>query len=60
MPTEPWGSSPERYATATGTYVAADEQRKAELRARYGFRPELPAGVDGTDTSGPETTGTPR
>ncbi len=25
-------------ATATGTYVAADEDRKQELRARYGFR----------------------
>ena len=26
------------YATATGTYVAADAGRKAEIRARYGFR----------------------
>lgn len=47
------------YATATGTYVAADEQRKAELRARYGFRPETPAGVDATDSSAPEATGVP-
>ena len=26
-------------ATATGVYVAADEERKRELRVRYGFRP---------------------
>lgn len=26
------------YATATGTYMAADAGRKAEIRARYGFR----------------------
>ena len=25
-------------ATATGVYVAADEERKRELQARYGFR----------------------
>lgn len=36
-------------ATATGTYVAADETRKQELRARYGLRPtSTPAPVDGT------------
>jgi hypothetical protein len=26
-------------ATATGVYVAADEQRKRELRQRYGYVP---------------------
>lgn len=31
------------YARSTGVYVAADEQRKAELRARYGLRPASPA-----------------
>jgi acyl-coenzyme A thioesterase PaaI-like protein len=30
----------------TGVYMAADEDRKAELRARYGFRVETPRGVD--------------
>jgi acyl-coenzyme A thioesterase PaaI-like protein len=35
------------YATATGTYVAADEERKAELRSRYGLRPAAPGTVDG-------------
>ena len=30
-------------ATATGTYVAADEARRVELRARYGFRYLEPA-----------------
>ena len=34
------------YARATGVYVAADEARKAELRARYGFRTEMPRSVD--------------
>ena len=29
-------------ATATGTYVAADAARKAQLRERYGFRPVGP------------------
>ena len=33
-------------ATATGVYVAADEDRKAELRARYGFSPATPDAVD--------------
>lgn len=34
-------------ATATGVYVAADASRKAELRARYGFRgPDTPDNVD--------------
>lgn len=34
-------------ATATGRYIAADERRKAELRARYGFRgPDTAARVD--------------
>ena len=28
-------------ATATGTYVAADDERKRELQARYGFRNRL-------------------
>jgi acyl-coenzyme A thioesterase PaaI-like protein len=38
-------------ATATGTYMAADDARKRELRARYGWRPldgsEPPDAVDG-------------
>jgi uncharacterized protein (TIGR00369 family) len=33
-------------ASATGTYVAADDARKAELRGRYGLRPESPVSVD--------------
>ncbi len=33
-------------ATATGTYVAADAERKALLQARYGFRPNGSAGTD--------------
>jgi acyl-coenzyme A thioesterase PaaI-like protein len=34
-------------AKATGVYVAADAERKAELRARYGFRgPDTPEHVD--------------
>ncbi len=34
-------------ASSTGVYVAADASRKAELRARYGFRgPESPDQVD--------------
>jgi acyl-coenzyme A thioesterase PaaI-like protein len=34
-------------ATATGTYVAADESRKQELRARYGLREApMPGYVD--------------
>jgi acyl-coenzyme A thioesterase PaaI-like protein len=34
-------------ATATGTYVSADEERKEELRARYGLRPAaMPDHVD--------------
>ena len=37
-------------ATSTGLYVAADEARKQELRARYGFRPLDGAGApDGVD-----------
>ncbi len=37
-------------ARSTGTYVAADEGRKAELRARYGFRAATPVSVaEGTD-----------
>jgi len=36
-------------ATATGTYVAADAQRKQDLRDRYGYRPVDPTGpVDAT------------
>jgi uncharacterized protein (TIGR00369 family) len=33
-------------ATGTGVYVAADEERKAELRARYRFMPATPETVD--------------
>jgi acyl-coenzyme A thioesterase PaaI-like protein len=33
----------ESLASATGVYVAADEQRKADLRRQYGFRPADPA-----------------
>jgi acyl-coenzyme A thioesterase PaaI-like protein len=33
------------YARATGVYVAADEARKAELRARYNFMTETPRSV---------------
>jgi acyl-coenzyme A thioesterase PaaI-like protein len=35
-------------ATATGVYLAAGDQRKAELRKRYGFRPigDAPGPVD--------------
>jgi acyl-coenzyme A thioesterase PaaI-like protein len=34
-------------ATATGVYLAADADRKAELRARYGFRPlKTPGSMD--------------
>ena len=44
------GATGELLATATGVYVAADEARKAELRARYRFRPptesETPVSVD--------------
>jgi acyl-coenzyme A thioesterase PaaI-like protein len=45
------------YARATGVYVAADETRKAELRARYRFRPPVPGSaaalspVDGPSTA---------
>lgn len=39
--------SGELLATATGTYVAADAARKAELQARYGLRAvEMPVPVD--------------
>lgn len=43
------------YARSTGVYVAADERRKAELRARYGFRPATPtltAVPNGSDAAG--------
>jgi acyl-coenzyme A thioesterase PaaI-like protein len=33
------GASREVLATATGLYVAADDERKQELRRRYGWRP---------------------
>jgi hypothetical protein len=34
-------------ASATGSYVAADAERKLELRARYGLRAvDTPANVD--------------
>lgn len=33
-------------ATATGVWVAADEARKAELRARYGLRPKPSRAAD--------------
>lgn len=37
----------ELLATATGTYVSADDERKEELRARYGLRPAaMPDHVD--------------
>jgi acyl-coenzyme A thioesterase PaaI-like protein len=49
--------SGDTYATATGTYVAADEARKAELRARYGFRPDPATGPD--PDAGPSATDTP-
>ncbi len=39
-------------ARATGVYVAADESRKAELRARYGFRTETPGVVASTPVDG--------
>jgi acyl-coenzyme A thioesterase PaaI-like protein len=43
-------------ATATGTYVAADQVRKQELRERYGFRP-----IDAPDAAGtPERVDTRR
>jgi acyl-coenzyme A thioesterase PaaI-like protein len=35
-------------ATSTGVYVAADAERKAELRARYGFVADTAASVDST------------
>jgi len=43
-------------ATATGVYMAADDERKLELRARYGWRPldarplDSPATPDAVDT----------
>jgi acyl-coenzyme A thioesterase PaaI-like protein len=41
-------STGQELATSTGVYVAADASRKAELRARYGFRgPDM---LDATDT----------
>jgi acyl-coenzyme A thioesterase PaaI-like protein len=42
-------ASGQELATSTGLYIAADEGRKAELRARYGFRgPATPERVDDT------------
>ena len=45
----------ELLATATGTYVAADEERKRELRERYGYRllaiAEEAAGASQADAS---------
>jgi acyl-coenzyme A thioesterase PaaI-like protein len=35
-------STGEGLASATGVYIAADEQRKADLRRQYGFRPAAP------------------
>ena len=44
-------ASGDTLATATGVYVAADEARKSQLRARYTFRPAVgsasPGPVDG-------------
>jgi uncharacterized protein (TIGR00369 family) len=48
-------------ATATGTYVAADEDRKRELRERYGFRlvdGASPDSVDGRAALDPATPAT--
>ena len=48
--TRPAGSSPATatvLATAEGAYVAADEARKRELQARYGYRAR--AARDATD-----------
>jgi uncharacterized protein (TIGR00369 family) len=44
-------ASGEVLATATGTYVAADEGRKRELRERYGFRLIEGASPDSVDTA---------
>ncbi len=41
----------EALATASGTYVAASETRKRELKERYGFRPLQPA--EATPVTGP-------
>ena len=43
-------------ATATGTYVAADEGRKQELRERYGFRLVGAASPDSVDDPGARAT----
>jgi uncharacterized protein (TIGR00369 family) len=45
-------------ATATGTYVAADEGRKQELRERYGFRLVGSASPDSVDATGATTRAT--
>jgi acyl-coenzyme A thioesterase PaaI-like protein len=45
------GHGGEVLATATATYVAADPGRRAELRARYGFRL-----VDGAPAEAPDQT----
>jgi acyl-CoA thioesterase FadM len=41
----------EELATAEGTYLAADETRKAALRRRYGFR----GPIDGAQTTPPDS-----
>lgn len=46
-------------ATATGTYVAADEDRKQELRARYGFRLIEGASPETVDVAGTATSSAP-
>jgi uncharacterized protein (TIGR00369 family) len=43
-------------ATATGTYVAADEARKRELRERYGFRLVEDASPESVDDAEAPTT----
>ena len=49
-------------ATSTGVYVAVDAERKAEIRARYGLRSDMPGRVAGApsvaDDTRPMTTAT--
>jgi acyl-coenzyme A thioesterase PaaI-like protein len=46
-------STDETLATATGVYMAADEERKRALRARYGWTP-LPLSPRGTSDRSPD------
>lgn len=48
--------SGEVLATATGTYVAADDDRKQELRERYGFRLVATASPETVDPAEAATT----